>query len=286
VRVRTPLFQVVMSPSPLSPPTRGGEIRLFTKLSSMNNPELKIKNSELKPVAIVTGGGTGIGAACCKALSAEGFKTGIHYRRSEDQAKEILSQIEDGFLLKADLADVDEVEEMAKAIKSIAGRVDVLVNNAGIAVNSDINSMKIGEFDSQRAMLRGTWYLTKRILRLFMLRRNSGRIINISSVVGHTGNGGQIPYTMEKAALDAFTKSLAKELWGRNILVNSVAPGFIDTAMTTSLPDDVQQKILENIPLGRMGHPEEVADVVAFLAGRGSYITGSVIHVNGGLYGG
>jgi len=252
----------------------------------MNNSKFKIKNSELKPVAIVTGGGTGIGAACCKALSAEGFKIGIHYRRSEDQAKEVLSQIEDGFLLKADLADVDEVEEMAKAIKSMAGCVDVLVNNAGISINSDINSMKIGEFDSQRTMLRGTWYLTKRILRLFMLRRDSGRIINISSVVGHTGNGGQIPYTMEKAALDAFTKSLAKELWGRNILVNSVAPGFIDTAMTKSLPDDVQQKILENIPLGRMGHPEEVADVVAFLAGRGSYITGSVIHVNGGLYGG
>ena len=252
----------------------------------MNNSKFKIKNSELKPVAIVTGGGTGIGAACCKALSAEGFKIGIHYRRSEDQAKDVLSQIEDGFLLKADLADVDEVEEMAKSVKGMAGRVDVLVNNAGISINSDINSMKIGEFDSQRTMLRGTWYLTKRILRLFMLRRDSGRIINISSVVGHTGNGGQIPYTMEKAALDAFTKSLAKELWGRNILVNSVAPGFIDTAMTESLPDDVQQKILENIPLGRMGHPEEVADVVAFLARRGSYITGSVIHVNGGLYGG
>jgi len=245
-----------------------------------------MNNSKLKPVAIVTGGGTGIGAACCKALSAEGFKIGIHYRRSEDQAKDVLSQIEDGFLLKADLADVDEVEEMAKSVKGMAGRVDVLVNNAGISINSDINSMKIGEFDSQRTMLRGTWYLTKRILRLFMLRRDSGRIINISSVVGHTGNGGQIPYTMEKAALDAFTKSLAKELWGRNILVNSVAPGFIDTAMTESLPDDVQQKILENIPLGRMGHPEEVADVVAFLARRGSYITGSVIHVNGGLYGG
>ena len=248
------------------------------------NPKRETRDD--RPVAIVTGGGTGIGAACCKALSAEGFKTGIHYRKSEDQAKNVLSQINDGFLLKADLADVDEVEEMAKHIKSKAGRVDVLVNNAGISVNSDINSMKIGEFDSQRAMLRGTWYLTKRILRLFMLRRNSGRIINISSVVGHTGNGGQIPYTMEKAALDAFTKSLAKELWGRNILVNSVAPGFIDTAMTENLPDDVQQKITENIPLERMGHPEEVADVVAFLATRGTYITGSVIHVNGGLYGG
>ena len=252
----------------------------------MNNSKSEIQDSELKPVAVVTGGGTGIGAACCLALADEGFRIGIHYRKSEDQAKDVLSRIDDGFLLKADLADVDEVEEMAKSIKSVAGRVDVLVNNAGISINSDINTMKVGEFDAQRAMLRGTWYLTKRILRLFMLRSGSGRIINISSVVGHTGNGGQIPYTMEKAALDAFTRSLSKELWGRNILVNSVAPGFIDTTMTEILPDDVRKKILENIPLGRMGQPEEVADVVTFLASRGSYITGTVVHVNGGLYGG
>ena len=252
----------------------------------MNNSKSEIQDSELKPVAVVTGGGTGIGAACCLAFADEGFRIGIHYRKSEDQAKDVLSRIDDGFLLKADLADVDEVEEMAKSIKSVAGRVDVLVNNAGISINSDINTMKVGEFDAQRAMLRGTWYLTKRILRLFMLRSGSGRIINISSVVGHTGNGGQIPYTMEKAALDAFTRSLSKELWGRNILVNSVAPGFIDTTMTEILPDDVRKKILENIPLGRMGQPEEVADVVTFLASRGSYITGTVVHVNGGLYGG
>ncbi len=253
------------------------------KLETRNS---KPENRDDKPVAIVTGGGTGIGAACCLALADEGFRVGIHYRKSEDQARDVLSRIDDGFLLKADLADVDEVEEMSKSIKSAAGRVDVLVNNAGISINSDINTMKIGEFDAQRAMLRGTWYLTKRILRLFMLRGGSGRIINISSVVGHTGNGGQIPYTMEKAALDAFSRSLAKELWGRNILINSVAPGFIDTTMTEILPDDVRNKILENIPLRRMGKPEEVADVVTFLASRGSYITGSVIHVNGGLYGG
>lgn len=239
-----------------------------------------------KPVAIVTGGGTGIGAACCEALAGEGFNVGIHYRTSEGPAREILSRIGNGFLLKADLTDPDDVEAMVKSIKKTAGRVDVLVNNAGISVNNDINSMKIEEFDSQRELLRGTWYLTKRILRLFMLRTGEGRIINISSVVGHTGNKWQIPYTMEKAALDAFTKSLAKELEGRDILVNSVAPGFIDTAMTTELSDDIRQEITRNIPLGRMGRPEEIADVVAFLASRATYITGTVIHVNGGLYGG
>jgi 3-oxoacyl-[acyl-carrier protein] reductase len=153
-------------------------------------------------------------------------------------------------------------------------------------VNADINSMKIEQYDAQRAVTRGTWYLTKRIIRLFMLRQGGGRIINISSVVGHTGNSGQIPYTMEKAALDAFTKSLSKELAGRNILVNSIAPGFIETEMTQTLPEEVQKRILDTITLGRVGRPEEVADVVAFLATRGSYISGSVIHVNGGLYGG
>ena len=237
-------------------------------------------------VAIVTGGGKGIGAECCRALSGEGFQVGIHYRNSEEQAKALLSEIGDGFLLQADLADIDQVEALVNKIKEKAGRVDVLVNNAGLSVNADIVSMKIEQFDAQRALMRGTWYLTKRIIRLFMLRQRGGRIINISSVVGHTGNAGQIPYTMEKAALDAFTKSLSQELAGRNILVNSVAPGFIETEMTQNLPEEVQKRILDNISLGRIGRPGEVAEVVAFLATRGSYISGSVIHVNGGLYGG
>lgn len=239
-----------------------------------------------KKVAIVTGGGTGIGAACCRALDEKGFRVGIHYRKSENEAKGVLANITDGFLIRADLADVDQIEPFLEVIKEKAGRVDVLVNNAGMSVNADINSMKIEQFDSQRSVMRGIWYLTKRVIRLFMLRKNSGRIINISSVVGHTGNAGQIPYTMEKAALDAFTKSLAKELKGRDILVNSVAPGFIDTEMTAELPEEIRQQIMAGIPLERIGRPEEVAEVVSFLATGGSYITGSVIHVNGGMYGG
>lgn len=240
-----------------------------------------------KPVALVTGGGTGIGAACSKALSREGFRIGINYIDIvEEQAKATLSQIEEGFLFKGDLTNTDQIEAMLSEVKEKAGRVDVLVNAAGISINKDINSMNLDDFDLQRAIVRGTWYLTKRTIRLFMLRQGSGRIINISSVVGHTGNTGQIPYTMEKAAMDAFTKSLAKEVAGRNILVNSVAPGFIDTPMTHVLPEEVRNRIFDSIPLGRMGRPEEVADVVSFLATRGSYVTGSVIHVNGGMYGG
>lgn len=239
-----------------------------------------------KKVAIVTGGGTGIGAACVRELSARGFRVGIHYRSSEEAAKALLAEIGDGFLVTADLADIGQVEAMAEQIKQATDRVDVLVNNAGVAIDADMQRMKIEQFDSQRGFLRGTWYLTKRILRQFMLRAGNGRIINISSVIGHTGNAGQIPYAMEKAGLDALTKSLARELKGRDILVNSVAPGFIATKMTAGLPEEIQTDILGRVPLGRMGRPEEIAEVVGFLATSGSYITGTVIHVNGGLYGG
>ena len=239
-----------------------------------------------KPVALVTGGGTGIGAACVRALAAEGFRVGIHYRASAQKAAALHEEIADSFLVQADLASLEEIDALIQTLKETSGRVDVLVNNAGLSVNADIITMKVEQFDAQRTMTRGAWYLTKRILRQFMMRAGSGRVINISSVVGHTGNPGQIAYTMEKAALDAFTRSLAQEMAGRNILVNSVAPGFIDTDMTGELPADVKERIMGNIPLGRIGRPEEIADVVAFLARRGSYITGSVVHVNGGLYGG
>ncbi|HOC61200.1 MAG TPA: 3-oxoacyl-ACP reductase family protein [Smithellaceae bacterium] len=239
-----------------------------------------------KPVAIVTGGASGIGAACCRVLAERGFDVGIQYRSRKAQAEALLSEIASGSLLHADLADTDQIEKLTSNIKDQWGRVDVLVNNAGHSINADIITMKMEQFDEQRALMRGVWYLTKRILRQFMIRRNQGRIINISSIVGHTGNIGQIPYTMEKAALDAFTKSLAKELAGRNILVNSVAPGFIDTDMTRELPDNIREPIIAQIPQGRMGRPEEVAEVVAFLSTSGSYVNGSVIHVNGGLYGG
>ena len=185
----------------------------------------------------------------------------------------------------ADLADPAQVEALVKRLQETAGRVDVLVNNAGYNRDAPIFGMKLDDYDAVAGLARGAWYLTKLVLRRFMLR-SGGRIVNISSVVGHTGNAGQIPYTMVKAGLDAMTRSLAQELRGREILVNSVAPGFIDTEMTAGLPDEVKTRILDQIPLGRMGRPEEVAEVVAFLAEAGSYVTGSVIHVNGGLYGG
>jgi 3-oxoacyl-[acyl-carrier protein] reductase len=237
-------------------------------------------------VALVTGGGTGIGAACCRALAAEGFRVGVHYRSSEAVALELVEELGDAFALRADLAQDAEVEGLIAELKEKAGRVDVLVNNAGFNVNAPMLTMKLADYDRVAAMARATWYLSKLVLRRFMLRGGAGRIINISSVVGHTGNPGQVPYTMVKAGLDAFTKSLAQELAGREILVNSVAPGFIDTDMTGELPEEVQAAILARIPQGRMGRPEEVAEVVAFLASRAGYVNGTVIHVNGGMFGG
>ena len=243
-----------------------------------------------RPVALVTGAGTGIGAACARRLATEGFRVGIHYRSSEEKAKKLADELAatagGAFLVKADLMDPASLDAMVAELKEAAGRIDVLVNNAGYNVNAPMLSMNLEQYDAVASVARGTWYLTKLVLRRFMLRKGTGRIINISSVVGHTGNAGQIPYTMVKAGLDAFVKSLAQELAGREILVNAVAPGFIDTDMTEELPAEIKQAILGKIPLGRMGSGEEVADVVAFLATRGSYIQGSVLHVNGGMYGG
>jgi len=237
-------------------------------------------------VALVTGGGTGIGAACCRALAAEGFRVGVHYRSSEETALKLVAELNDAFALRADLSSEVEIDALIQELKEKAGRVDVLVNNAGYNVNAPMLSMKLDDYDAVAGMARGTWYLTKLILRRFMLRKDAGRIINISSVVGHTGNPGQIPYTMVKAGLDAFSKSLAQEFAGRDILVNSVAPGFIDTDMTQELPAEIRASILARIPQGRMGRAEEVADVVAYLATRASYVNGTVIHVNGGMFGG
>jgi 3-oxoacyl-[acyl-carrier protein] reductase len=237
-------------------------------------------------VALVTGAGRGIGAACARALAAEGFRVAVHYRFSEAAARELAGKLPDGFAVKADLARSEEIDALIDALKKETPRIDVLVNNAGTNVNAPLPAMKLDDYDSVAAVARGTWYLTKLVLRRFMLRQAGGRIVNISSVVGHTGNRGQSPYTMVKAGFDALTKSLTQELAGRPILVNSVAPGFIETEMTAALPEEVRQAIIARIPQGRLGTPEEVAEVVCWLATRASYVSGTVVHVNGGMYGG
>jgi 3-oxoacyl-[acyl-carrier protein] reductase len=237
-------------------------------------------------VALVTGAATGIGAACARALGAEGFRVCVHYRSSEAAARQLVEKLPDAFAVSADLASSEQIDALIRRLKEEEGRIDVLINNAGYNVNAPLPAMKLDDYDTVAAIARGTWYLTKLVLRRFMLRQSSGRIINISSVVGHTGNRGQSPYTMMKAGFDALTKSLAQELAGRPILVNSVAPGFIETEMTAALPEEIRQAIVARIPQGRLGTPEEVADVVSWLATRASYVNGTVVHVNGGMYSG
>ena len=239
-----------------------------------------------RPVALVTGAARGIGAACARALARDGFRVAVHYNASVAGAEKLAAELPDAFALRADLADPVQVDALVAAVDERAGRLDVLVNNAGVVRNAPTPVMKLDDYDAVASLGRGTWYLTKLVLRKFMLKQRRGRIVNISSVVGHVGNRGQSPYTMAKAGLDALTKSLALELAGRDIRVNSVAPGFIETDMTAELPDEARARILERVPLGRMGTPDEVAEVVAFLASRAGYVHGTVIHVNGGLYGG
>jgi 3-oxoacyl-[acyl-carrier protein] reductase len=210
----------------------------------------------------------------------------VHYRSSEETARKLVAELADAFALRADLASSESIDALVAELKQQTDRVDVLVNNAGHNVNAPMLTMKLDDYDAVASMARGTWYLTKLVLRRFMLRKGSGRIINLTSVVGHTGNPGQIPYVMVKAGLDAFSKSLAQELAGRDILVNAVAPGFIDTDMTADLPPEIRGAIISRIPQQRMGRPDEVADAVAWLATRASYVNGCVLHVNGGLFGG
>jgi 3-oxoacyl-[acyl-carrier protein] reductase len=242
--------------------------------------------SDERALALVTGASRGIGAACCRALAAEGFRIALHCRSGREAAEKLAAELPDAFVLQADLAVPAEIDALVGALGEHTKRVDVLVNNAGAAHDGLLVRQSIADWDATSALARGTWYLTKLVVRRFLLRAGRGRIINVSSVVGHTGNAGQTAYAMAKAGLDAFTKSLAAELAGREILVNSVAPGFIATDMTAALPAAARAAIESRVPLARMGHAEEVADVVAFLATRASYVHGTVIHVNGGLYGG
>lgn len=237
-------------------------------------------------IALVTGGGKGIGAACCKALAAEGFKVAIHCNRSRGDAEALAAQLPGSVVLQANLSSTDELDRLAGELKNVEGDLSVLVNNAGVVLDAALFTASVEDLDTMlNTNLRGTWYLTKKLARM-MMRKKQGRVINISSVIGHTGNVGQSGYGMTKAAIDNFTKSAAMELAPFGILVNSVAPGFIETDMTKELTPEIRAKILERIPLGRIGTPAEVAEIVAFLASRASYCTGTVFHVNGGMYAG
>jgi acetoacetyl-CoA reductase len=235
-------------------------------------------------VALVTGANGGIGGATALKLGTNGFKVILNYHVDEDKAVEIASSLRAGnsLLIEADVTNAEAVNEMvSKALKKF-GRIDVLVNNAGITRDRTFVKMSREEWNEViNVNLNGVFNTTKAIIEI-MLRQGSGTVIYLSSIVGEVGNFGQTNYSATKAALIGFTKSLAREVASKGITVNAIAPGFVDTAMTRKIPENVKSKILEQIPMGRFATPEEIADVVLFLC-NANYITGTVVDINGGM---
>ena len=242
---------------------------------------------EENKVALITGGTRGIGKAIAKKFAENGYDLVINYVSEntdlENLKKDINSKNEILFV-RANVGDFTSCEELIKKAIEKFGKIDVLVNNAGITRDNLIMRMKEEEFDKViNTNLKGTFNVTKNVIP-YMMKKRSGKIVNISSVVGVSGNAGQCNYAASKAGIIGFTKSIAKELASRNILANCVAPGFIDTDMTEVLSDSVKENINSQIPLKRMGTAEEIAKAVYFLAGEdNTYITGQVLNIDGGM---
>lgn len=249
------------------------------------NPPLSLKDQ----IALVTGGSRGIGRAVVTALGRLGALVMINYRENQAAAAAALEQLRaeggGGELCPFDVAVESQVEEAVKKIVDQHKKIDILINNAGMTSDNLLIRLKSGDWDRVLGVnLKGTVHCTKAVCR-GMIRERYGRIVNLTSVVGLTGNAGQSAYAASKAGIIGFTKSMARELASRGITVNGVAPGFIETDMTTKLTDNMREEYLHAIPLGRLGTCEDVAETVAFLVGPGAgYVTGQVISVNGGLY--
>ncbi|HEU4493203.1 MAG TPA: 3-oxoacyl-[acyl-carrier-protein] reductase [Rubrobacteraceae bacterium] len=239
-------------------------------------------------VAIVTGAGRGIGRAVALRLAAEGASVAISYRSNDDAARETADAVREAGVecevFKGDVASAEDVQALFEGVSAAFGRLDILVNNAGLTRDNLMMRMKEEEFDEVlRTNLGGTYLCTRAALRP-MIRARWGRIVNVSSVVGLVGNAGQANYAASKAGIIGFTKSVAREVAQRGITANAVAPGYVETELTGSLPEDVKEAIRTQVPMGRFGEAEEVAEVVAFLAGEGAgYVTGQTIAVDGGM---
>ncbi|RLB84733.1 MAG: beta-ketoacyl-ACP reductase [Deltaproteobacteria bacterium] len=241
-------------------------------------------------VVVVTGGSRGIGRSVALKFAEENATVVlVHYDPDESGANETLSMLDSKGITaesyKVDVSAYGAVEELFHEIMERFGKVDVLVNNAGITRDTLLMRMEEKHWDAViNVNLKSVFNCTHAVIRP-MIKQRSGWIVNISSVVGQIGNIGQANYSASKAGIMGFTKTVAREVASRGIRVNAVAPGFIETEMTASLPEKVREKFLEQIPLGRMGKPEEVAEVVYWLCSESSsYLTGQIIHVNGGLY--
>ncbi|HEY8429931.1 MAG TPA: 3-oxoacyl-[acyl-carrier-protein] reductase [Sandaracinaceae bacterium] len=240
-------------------------------------------------VAIVTGGSHGIGRAICVTLARAGAKVVVNYSGNEEAAAETLRLVRDagsdGELARFDVADADAVDQAISDVAKRHGRLDILVNNAGIAMDQILLRIKPEELERTMAVnLGGTLWCCKSAMRV-MIRKRYGRIVNLTSVVGEAGNPGQAVYSASKAAIIGLTKTLAREYASRGVTVNAVAPGFIETDMTASLPESVKENAIAQTPLGRIGSPEDVAAAVLYLASdEAGYVTGQVIRVNGGMH--
>ena len=239
-------------------------------------------------VALVTGASRGIGRAIALLMANQGADVVVNYSGSEGAAQEtvdaILAMGRKAIKIKANVGNAEEVAAMVDEAHTTFGRIDILVNNAGITRDGLLMRMKDSDWDDViNINLKGVYLMTKAVSKI-MMKQRSGKIVNMTSVVGVTGNAGQANYSASKAGVIGFTKTCAKELASRGITVNAIAPGFIHTDMTNVLPDKVKDAMVHTIPLGRMAEPDEVAAVAAFLVSdMSSYITGQVINVDGGM---
>lgn len=242
----------------------------------------------MNKVAFITGATRGIGKQIAIELAKEGYDIAINYRSENEELMQTKKEIEEQkvkcLAVKGDVSNFEDTKRLVEEVIKEFDTIDVLVNNAGITKDMLLLRMEKEDFESViQVNLVGTFNVTKNVVP-YMMKKRKGRIINISSVVGISGNAGQTNYAASKAGIIGFTKSLAKEVAFRNILVNSIAPGFIQTDMTAVLKEEVKEEISKNIPLKRMGTSEDVAKVVKFLASEdSSYITGQVLHVDGGM---
>lgn len=239
-------------------------------------------------VALVTGGGRGIGRAIALRLAKEGARVAISYRSNDAAAEETAERVRrlgaECETFRGDVALAGDVEALMKGINEVFGAVEILINNAGTRQDNILLRMKDEEFDEVLATnLKGMYLCTRAVLR-GMVRARWGRIVNVSSVVGIVGNAGQANYAASKAGMIGFTKSVAREVANRNITVNAVAPGYVETELTGGLPENIKEQILNQVPMSRFGEPQEIAEVVEFLAGEGAaYVTGQTITVDGGM---